>query len=68
MAYLSQPNKRDQEILRFAKRMTHYQKNGPRIYTTPLGFYEHCANEYEVLVVGASRKLVRKIWKAVREG
>ena len=65
MEYLDKPNKRDREILKFAKKFTDYEGDGVRIYTTPLGFYDHCADEYEILIVGGGRGMVKKLFKVV---
>jgi hypothetical protein len=65
VSYLRNPNNRDREILKFAKKFTDLELDGVRFYTRPLGFYDHCADEYEVLIVRADRNLVKRLFEVV---
>ena len=60
MGYLSHPNKRDKEILAFADSAT-FDVGELHVYTEPLGFYDHCADEYQMLIVSADKELVNRI-------
>jgi hypothetical protein len=55
-------HERDEQdsIREFADEM-HIESNVETMHVTPLGFYEGVSDEYQVLIVGARRNLVRKI-------
>jgi len=58
--YLSKPNKSDKEILKFCEDMD-LREAEPKFCVSELGFYDHCANEFEILIVGADRELVKAV-------
>ena len=58
--------RREPGIRRFAAKME-IEGDRLRMYTTPLGFYDSVSDEYEVLVVGATKREVRAIMKALKK-